>query len=304
MSKSKKKNSPVKKPVQYDLFTGRPVEDELERSEELLLLDWKSTLMRMIIIKGEPWWVLADVARVLGYRDAEQASRLLREKHKGTTLNGTPGLQTGMLLVNEPGLYRLMMRSDHEEAERFQDWITEEVLPEIRRTGTYSAHSSRAGKWKRRLKCDDATAKKRVDQVNINKRTHSRIFAEKGGVTECAAWHNAAYAGQFGDDITAGQLRTDLVIPGWDTPLNHMGLVPLSVNDLAKAITEKTIEDSGPEVDFKEQAEILKRNARTISENAIKQLGREAGSEYTYRIVHKSKRGMIIDTVQKQLTSQ
>jgi anti-repressor protein len=88
------------------------------------------------MIKGDPWWVLTDVARVLGYRDATAAGRILRDKHKGTHQTCTPGGEQEMLVVNEAGLYRLMMRSDRPEAERFQDWITHEVIPSIRRTGT------------------------------------------------------------------------------------------------------------------------------------------------------------------------
>jgi prophage antirepressor-like protein len=304
MSKLKKKLA-GEKLIQYDLFTGRPIEDEPRPAEnEIIPLEFKSYAVRAIEIKGEVWFVLVDLARVLAYGSPKDAGRCLRDKHKGSHLVRTPGGEQEMTIVNEAGLYRLMMKSKSPEAEDFQDWITDEVLPTIRRTGTYTLPSSRAGKWKRRLKCDDATAKKRVDQVDINKRTHSRIFTEKGGVSECASWHNAAYAGQFGDEVTAGKLRTDLEIPKWDTPLNHMGLVPLSVNHLGKAITEQAIADSKRELSPDEQVATLKRVTRAISKDTITQLGHEAGSDYVYGVVHKSKRGMIIDTVQKQLTAQ
>jgi prophage antirepressor-like protein len=304
MSKSKKKPA-EKKLIQYDLFTGRPIEDEHRPVEnEIIPLDFESYPVRMILIQEQPWWVAADVCRVLSIVNTSDAVNRLDEDEKGIVTNDTLGGPQGMSIVNLPGLLQLVLLSRKEEAKRFKRWITHEVVPEIIRTGSYSLPLSRASKWKRRLKCDDATAKKRVDQVDINKRTHSRIFAEKGGVSECASWHNAAYAGQFGDEVTAGKLRTDLEIPKWDTPLNHMGLVPLSVNHLGKAITEQAIADSKQELSPDEQVATLKRVTRAISKNTITQLGHEAGSDYVYGIVHKSKRGMLIDTVQKQLTAQ
>jgi prophage antirepressor-like protein len=317
MPKPKKKPA-AEKFIQYDLF-GHPVEDEPKPSEELFLLDWESHGVRMILINGQSHWVASDSCRLLEIGNTSLAvngqervnskgerywSGGLDDDEKGIHTVNTLGGPQELLLVTLPGLLKLIAKSEKPEAKRFQRWVFHEVLPEIMRTGTYSAHSRRASKWKRRLKCDDATAKKRVDQVDINKRTHSRIFAEKGGVSECASWHNAAYAGQFGDEVTAGKLRTDLEIPKWDTPLNHMGLVPLSVNHLGKAITEQAIADSKQELSPDEQVATLMRVTRAISKDTITQLGHEAGSDYVYGIVHKSKRGMLIDTVQKQLTAQ
>jgi prophage antirepressor-like protein len=309
MPKFKKKPA-AEKLIQYDLFTGRPIEDETRSAEnEVIPLDWESNRIRMMMIKGDDWWFATDACCVLGIKNTPHAVDRLDDDEKMTIVtndshSGTRGGAQSFNLVNQSGLYSLIFTSRRPEAKRFKRWVTHEVLPEIRRTGTYSLLSSRAGRWKHRLKCDDAVAKKRVDQVDINKRTHSRIFAEKGGVSECASWHNAAYAGQFGDEVTAGKLRTDLEIPKWDTPLNHMGLVPLSVNHLGKAITEQAIADSKQELSPDEQVATLMRVTRAISKDTITQLGHEAGSDYVYGIVHKSKRGMLIDTVQKQLTAQ
>ena len=65
---------------------------------------------------GDPWWVLSDVAEILEYRDAEKAARLLRPKHRTTPLKGTLGVRSDQVLISEPGLFRLMMRSDKPEA--------------------------------------------------------------------------------------------------------------------------------------------------------------------------------------------
>jgi len=100
--------------------------------------------VRTVLIDGEPRFVLADVARILGYRDAEHAGRLVRDHQLNTLPQGIAaelGQRGGRApkIVTEGGLYRLVMRSDAPLAEPFQDWIADEVLPAVRRTGSYSA---------------------------------------------------------------------------------------------------------------------------------------------------------------------
>lgn len=93
--------------------------------------------LRVLLLDGEPWFVAADVARVLGYRDASHAVRVLKSGEKRPHLMGTPGGQQEILLISEPGFYRLVMRSNRPEADAFQTWVTAEVLPSIRKTGGY-----------------------------------------------------------------------------------------------------------------------------------------------------------------------
>lgn len=98
--------------------------------------------IRVIEQDGEPWFVLTDVAKILGYRDAEKAKRVLRDGQYNTLSRGISadlGFSRGRspLVINEPGLYRLIMRSNVPNAEKFQDWVTGEVLPTIRKTGAY-----------------------------------------------------------------------------------------------------------------------------------------------------------------------
>ncbi|MDJ0323205.1 phage antirepressor KilAC domain-containing protein [Cryobacterium sp. PH31-AA6] len=95
--------------------------------------------MRTLLIDGEPWFVVADAARILGYRDAGNASRLLRPQQQGYSDVSTPSGTQTMLITNEGGMNRLLMRSNTERAEAVQDWFTDEVLPAIRRTGSYAA---------------------------------------------------------------------------------------------------------------------------------------------------------------------
>jgi prophage antirepressor-like protein len=89
--------------------------------------------------RGEPWFCAADVCEVLGLEKVSNAVERLEPDEKGTRLTGTPGGPQQLLHLNEPGLYRLLMRSDKPQAKPFQRWVTHEVLPSIRKTGSYSA---------------------------------------------------------------------------------------------------------------------------------------------------------------------
>lgn len=88
---------------------------------------------------GQPWWVARDVCNVLELTDPSKTMERIKPSEKGTNRIRTPGGPQQMLVVNEPGLYRLIFRSNKPEAEAFQDWVFGEVLPQIRRTGQYVA---------------------------------------------------------------------------------------------------------------------------------------------------------------------
>lgn len=107
---------------------------------QILPFTFKTKSVRTVILDGEPWFVASDVAAVLGYRDAHNAGRQLAEHQRGTHLVSTPkGGSQKVVIINESGLYRLVLRSRKPEAEAFSDWVTGEVLPSIRKTGSYVA---------------------------------------------------------------------------------------------------------------------------------------------------------------------
>ncbi len=82
--------------------------------------------------------VAKDVADVLGYASAKDFLRQVPESHRGRQKVRTPSGEQEMLVVDEAGLYRGVLRSNKPEAEPFMEWITAEVLPSIRRTGGYA----------------------------------------------------------------------------------------------------------------------------------------------------------------------
>jgi prophage antirepressor-like protein len=88
---------------------------------------------------GEPWFVLADVCRALGLKNPSDAASRLDDDEKGVAQTDTPGGLQNVRIINESGLYSLILRSEKPEAKRFKKWVTAEVLPTIRKTGGYSA---------------------------------------------------------------------------------------------------------------------------------------------------------------------
>lgn len=87
--------------------------------------------IRFIEKDGEYWAVASDVAIILGFRDAFNATKYLPEHVKDTLKGSTLGGQQMLTVINEKGIYRLVMRSNKPEAEDFQDWICD-VLVELR----------------------------------------------------------------------------------------------------------------------------------------------------------------------------
>lgn len=100
--------------------------------------------LRATQIDCEVWFAATDVAKALGYRDANQITRALDDDEKRWsegTLSECTHSHLGIRLINESGLYRVLMRSQRPEAVPFQRWLAHEVVPEIRRNGGYIATS-------------------------------------------------------------------------------------------------------------------------------------------------------------------
>lgn len=87
---------------------------------------------------GEPWFVAKEVAEVLGYRDAHNMTRMLDDDEKGAHKMSTPGGEQTVTVISESGLYSAVLRSERPEAKGFQKWVRAEVLPSIRKTGSYA----------------------------------------------------------------------------------------------------------------------------------------------------------------------
>lgn len=105
---------------------------------DLTVFAFDTAAVRTLMIDDEPWFVAGDVANVLGYRNAPDMVRMLDEDEKGTQIVRTLGGDQEASIINESGLYACVLKSRRPEAKAFRKWITSEVLPALRRQGSYS----------------------------------------------------------------------------------------------------------------------------------------------------------------------
>ena len=102
--------------------------------DSLTVFEFESNRVRFV--DGKP--VANDVAEILGYKNtADAVYRLVKAKNKGVCKLQTPGGTQSVTVLEEAGIYQLIFSSKLPSAERFQDWVFEEVLPSIRKTGSY-----------------------------------------------------------------------------------------------------------------------------------------------------------------------
>lgn len=113
-----------------------------EQGKNVLDFQFEGHDVRAIAIDGEPWFVGKDVAEALGYKDVNHAisNRVDKEDKVNSKTQGqnVPEFgQRGTWLINESGLYSLILSSKLDSAKRFKRWVTSEVLPSIRKNGGY-----------------------------------------------------------------------------------------------------------------------------------------------------------------------
>lgn len=94
--------------------------------------------VRTLLLDDQPWFVAADVSAALEYSVPSAMTRHLDDDEKGVSIVHTLGGDQEMLIINESGLYSAILRSRKAEAKRFKKWVTAEVLPAIRKTGSYT----------------------------------------------------------------------------------------------------------------------------------------------------------------------
>ena len=107
---------------------------------------FKGKEIQIKIVNNEPWFLAADIAKALAVKDTSRMidNASIKEKHVRTILNITNNVHREMLFVDEAGMYKILMKSRKAVAERFQDWVSEQVLPSIRKTGSYSVNQNNA----------------------------------------------------------------------------------------------------------------------------------------------------------------
>jgi prophage antirepressor-like protein len=99
--------------------------------------------IRTLMIDGQPYFVGKDVAEILGYAEPRSAvSKKVDDEDRGVAKMETPSGVQEMTIINESGLYSLILSSKLETAKKFKRWVTSEILPSIRQTGNYISGTS------------------------------------------------------------------------------------------------------------------------------------------------------------------
>ena len=128
-----------KKYLSKALMGRKDIKQKMNQTQTAMqIFEYQVNEVRTIQHGDEVWWVLRDVCRVLSLSNPAKVAQRLDEDEKDITLSYTPGGYQETTIVNEPGLYSVILRSDKPEAKTFKRWVTHEVLPSIRKTGTYS----------------------------------------------------------------------------------------------------------------------------------------------------------------------
>lgn len=146
--------------------------------------------VRTIEKNGEPWFVGKDVAEILGYSDTAQAVRKhIDNEDKGVVEMTTPGGKQPVTIINESGLYSLILSSKLPTAKEFKHWLTSEVLPSIRKTGEYKitpAQQNRLDIMERNSRAREASLWLRIS-AQVKSDTYRQV---------CASYASTVLAGR------------------------------------------------------------------------------------------------------------
>lgn len=111
---------------------------------EIQIFKFEKSNVRTLQINNDPWFVGKDVATILGYSNTRDTlSNHVDDEDKGVAKLDTPGGKQNQTIINESGLYSLILSSKMPNAKKFKHWVTSEVLPAIRKTGSYQTKNKR-----------------------------------------------------------------------------------------------------------------------------------------------------------------
>ena len=156
----------------------------------IVAFHYEEQQVRTIEKNGEPWFVGKDVADILGYTDTAQAVRKhIDDEDKGVVEMTTPGGKQNMVIINESGLYSLILSSKLPTAKKFKRWVTSEVLPSLRKTGEYKitpAQQNRLDIMERNSRAREASLWLRIS-AQVKSDTYRQV---------CASYASTVLAGR------------------------------------------------------------------------------------------------------------
>lgn len=139
---------------------------------ELRLFNFENNQVRTLLINDEPWFVGKDVAEILGYsnpRDALSKHVDSEDKNSVAIHDGNKG-NPNLTIINESGVYALVFGSKLQSAKKFKHWVTSEVLPKLRKTGSYATPQ---------LTGEELMAKALIEAKSVMERQNKQIIEMK-----------------------------------------------------------------------------------------------------------------------------
>ena len=175
--------------------------NQLEEKKEVSIFNFENQNVRTVLIDSEIWFVASDVTKILGYSDGRKAV-ITHTKGSFKMKLPTKGGMQELTIINESDLYSLVLKSETNNSKKFQDWVTSQVLPSIRKTGSYSVNQ------KPELSIEQMTlmviqnlqSKISEQQKQLEEQKPKVEFAEKISNTE-----NAISVGEFAKVLKIGQ---------------------------------------------------------------------------------------------------
>jgi len=199
--------------------------------------------IRSMTIDGEPYFVGKDVAAALGYTNTRKA--LIdhvddEDRTGGVTIRDSIGREQKPTIINESGMYSLILSSKLEGAKRFKRWVTSEVLPSIRKTGAFATDSAAAELKARELRVKEMNAQARLINAETRRLT---ILQKEKGLSKVAV---DALAVRAMEDVTGKDLgeylpRTEKTYSASEIG-NALGISAAKVGKIANAYGLKTDE--------------------------------------------------------------
>lgn len=167
---------------------------------DLQVFNFEELPVRTLTVNEEPCFVGKDVADILGYkRTADAIREHVDAEDKGVGKIQTPGGMQNVTLINESGLYSLIFSSKLESAKRFKRWVTSEVLPTLRKTGTYQVPSDPMQALKLMFKATEQT-KEEIATVKadvIDLKENQKLDAGEYGLITKTVHQRVAYIRQI-----------------------------------------------------------------------------------------------------------
>lgn len=138
---------------------------------ELQVFNFENNQVRTLLINDEPWFVGKDVAEILGYSNPRDAlAKHVYDEDKGVAKCDTLGGKQDLTVINESGVYALVFGSKLPNAKKFKHWVTSEVLPQIRKTGSYATPQ---------LTGEELMAKALIEAKSVLERQNKQIIEMK-----------------------------------------------------------------------------------------------------------------------------